>query len=57
VRKTGQHVEEVISEITAAVGLFDLDEYYNENVSYVIDDLKRKALQVFLERIKVSEFM
>jgi chorismate dehydratase len=52
-----QHLKEVISENTSASALFDLNQYYNEKVSYVIDDLKRKALQVFLERIKVSEFM
>jgi chorismate dehydratase len=30
---------------------YDLEKYYTENISYVLDDEKRKGLELFLNKI------
>lgn len=45
-----QHIAEVVAENNFPV--YDLAKYYTENISYELTDEKRKALQLFLEKIK-----
>lgn len=45
-----ENIDKVISEIN--YNHFDLDMYYRENVSFYLDDEKRKALEMFLNFLK-----
>lgn len=44
-----QHLDEVIAEIPP--GIYDLKKYYAHNLSYTLDDEKRKGLEKFLKGI------
>lgn len=44
-----KHIDEVVAEIEYPV--YDLKKYYTENISYVLDEEKRKGLQLFLEKL------
>jgi chorismate dehydratase len=46
-----QHLEEVINENASGSDFFDLDQYYKKHISYLFDDQKRKALDLFLAMI------
>jgi chorismate dehydratase len=44
-----KHIDEVVAEIEYPV--YDLKKYYTENISYTLDDEKKKGLQLFLEKL------
>jgi chorismate dehydratase len=44
------HLDEVISE--NPYPFFDLNVYYKKNISYRLDENKRKGLEIFLEKLK-----
>ena len=48
-----KHVEEVVAENPYTV--YDLEKYYTKNISYHLNDEKRKGLQLFLEKISMSK--
>lgn len=43
------HLDEVIAEIPA--GIYDLKKYYSQDLSYNLDDEKRKGLKLFLNSL------
>lgn len=44
-----QHLDEVISENPYSV--YDLRKYYTENISYNLDEAKRKGMELFLQEL------
>ena len=44
-----QHIEEVVQQYPSP--LFDLHHYYNECISYELDEEKKRGMQLFLEMI------
>lgn len=48
-----KHVEDVVAENPYSV--YDLQKYYTKNISYQLDDEKRKGLQLFLEKISLNK--
>lgn len=44
-----QHIKEVIAE--NAFPYYDLETYYTHNIKYVLDDNKRKGMELFLSKI------
>lgn len=45
-----KHIDEIVAENTYPV--YDLKKYYVENISYELDEDKRKGLALFLEELK-----
>ncbi len=48
-----KHIKEVVAENPYSV--YDLQKYYAKNISYHLDDEKRKGLQLFLEKISLNK--
>ena len=48
-----KHVAEVVAENPYTV--YDLEKYYTKNISYQLDNDKRKGLQLFLEKISLNK--
>jgi chorismate dehydratase len=46
-----QHIDEVVAENPYAH--FDLKEYYTRSIDYRLDDRKREALMLFIEKVKL----
>lgn len=46
------HLSEVIAD--APVNAHDMQKYYSENISYVLDDAKRKGLELFLSKLTLA---
>ena len=44
-----QHIEEVVQQYPSA--LFDLHHYYNDCISYELDEQKKRGMQLFLDMI------
>ncbi len=44
-----QHIDDVVAENNCP--LYDLKKYYQQNISYTLDDDKRKGLQLFLKKL------
>lgn len=44
-----KHIDEVVAELDFAD--YDLKKYYTQNISYTLDEAKRKGLNLFLEKI------
>jgi chorismate dehydratase len=44
-----QHIEEVVEGLDFAD--YDLKKYYTQNISYTLDDAKRKGLDLFLQKL------
>ena len=44
------HIDEVVAEIEYPV--YDLTKYYTQNISYRLDEKKRKGLELFLEKLQ-----
>lgn len=44
-----QHIEEVVAELDFAD--YDLEKYYTQNISYTLDEAKRKGLDLFLQKL------
>lgn len=44
-----KHIDEVIAECPAYI--YDLKKYYSQNLSYMLDEEKRKGMQLFLNSI------
>ena len=42
-----RHIDEIVAE--NPYDLYDLKKYYTQNISYTLDDEKRKGLEKFLE--------
>ena len=47
-----QHIQELIYILPTQYFEFDLKEYFTKNISYTLDDAKRKGLERFLSEIK-----
>ncbi len=45
-----QHIDEVVKDMVYDV--YDLKKYYTENISYFLDEQKRKGLNLFLEKLR-----
>lgn len=45
-----QYIPEIVAE--QRIAYFDLKKYYTEHISYHLDNRKREALELFLEKIK-----
>ncbi len=43
------HIDEVVQELTFAD--YDLKKYYTQNISYTLDEQKRKGLDLFLQKL------
>lgn len=46
------HVEEIVSSI--AYPCYDLKKYFTQNIDYKLDENKKEALRLFLEKLKYS---
>ncbi len=44
-----QHIDEVVDELDFAD--YDLKKYYTQNISYTLDEAKRKGLDLFLQKL------
>jgi chorismate dehydratase len=47
-----EHIQELIYILPTQYFEFDLKEYFTKNISYTLDDAKRKGLERFLKEIK-----
>lgn len=46
-----QHIDEIVTEYDKDI--YDLKKYYTKDLSYILDDEKRKALNLFLSKLYV----
>lgn len=47
-----KHIDEIVSEIDDHV--YDMKTYYTKNISYLLDDEKRKGMALFLEKLAMG---
>lgn len=45
------HIDEVVKELS--FDHYDLKKYYTQNISYILDEEKRKGLELFLQKLAV----